>query len=246
VIDMRIKMYGATHVGRVRSKNQDYLYFNEAQGLAIVADGIGGRPGGEVASSVAVEGIRKSFLECEALRSEEVMPFIVSSIDFANKEILRAGSNNSDIKGMGTTLNCLLFVGDSVYIAHIGDSRTYLLSRANYWQITIDHSIQVYVDRGWLPSQMLESGQAKPGALVRALGLSERCEADVYERKIVPGDIFLTCSDGLSGMVQDKDVYQILMKNINNLSAIPKKLVAAANQNGGKDNTTVVISMVLE
>ena len=243
---MRIKMYGATHVGMVRKVNQDSHYFNERQGLVVVADGIGGRSGGEVASSIAVEGIKKSFLESEAIRAEEVMPFIVSSIDFANQEIIKAGKRNPAIQGMGTTLNCLLFVGGSVYIAHIGDSRTYLLSRGSYWQLTIDHSIQVYCDRGWLPAQMIESGQAKPGALVRALGLSERCEADVYEKQLRPGDILVTCSDGLSGMVSDKHVFKMLTENNKQMEKVPALLVDAANRAGGKDNTTVVISVVVE
>ena len=242
---VRIKMYGETDVGRVRSKNQDSFYFNEVQGLCVVCDGIGGRKGGETASSIAVEGIRKAFLDCDALRAEEAGPFLMVSIDQVNQKIILKGLQERKIQGMGTTINCLLFVGEMVYMAHIGDSRTYLLKDNHIWQLTIDHNIEVYVERGWLPPEVLQSS-AKPGALVRALGLSNRCEADIYEKKVSGGEIYLTCSDGLTGMVSDKKIKEIITQNRNRLEVVPKILVAEANRSGGRDNTTVVITEILE
>lgn len=242
---MRIKMYGDTNIGRVRKKNQDCFYFNDLQGLAIVADGIGGRPGGEVASQIAVETIRKTFISCNSLRADEVSNFLVSSIDKANHAILDHGQINDKVSGMGTTINALLFVGDMLYIAHVGDSRTYLQWKDHYWQLTVDHSIEEYVAKGWFPAEVLKN-TPRPGALVRALGLSERCEADIYEKPLKIGEVFLTCSDGLSSFVSDKRVNDLLQEYRNRLETVPKILIAEANRNGGKDNITVIISEVLE
>lgn len=242
---MRIKMYGETNIGRVRLKNQDSFYYNELQGLAIVADGIGGRSGGEVASQIAVDGIRKGFLECESLRTEEAGHFLVSAVDRVNGMILRKGQLDEKISGMGTTINVLLFVGDHLYIAHVGDSRTYLQYENQIWQLTVDHSIEVYVEKGWFPQEVLKN-TSKPSALVRALGLSERCEADVYEKIIQPGEVYLTCSDGLSAMVSDRKMNDIIMRHRDRLDIVPQLLVAEANRNGGKDNVTVIITEVVK
>jgi serine/threonine protein phosphatase PrpC len=238
-------MYGDTDIGRIRAKNQDSYFFNELQGLAIVADGIGGRPGGEVASQLAVEAVRNAFVQCDSLRAEEVSHFLVTAIDQANSEIIKRGQKKESISGMGTTINVLLFVGENLYIAHVGDSRTYLQTSDHIWQMTVDHNIEVYVEKGWFPPEVLKNN-SKPGALVRALGLSARCEADVYEKQIKVGEVFLTCSDGLTGMVSNRKINDIIRQNRDRLEAAPKILIAEANRNGGKDNTTVVISEVVE
>lgn len=242
---MRIRMFGATDVGRVRKNNQDSMLFDERLGLAIVADGIGGRKGGEVASKLAVEGIKNAFLEIDTLRHEEITPFLTVSGDKINQTIINKGLQSPEVRGLGTTMNCLLFVGETLYIAHIGDSRTYLYFKNNLWQMTLDHNIDVYVKRGWLPPATLD-GESKPGALVRALGLSPQCEIDIYEKALAPGEIFLTCSDGLTSMVSDQRILQIIHENRHRVEAIAKLLVSEANRNGGKDNTTVIVSEVLK
>jgi len=241
---MQIRMYGSTDVGRVRKNNQDDLYFNASQGMVIVADGIGGRKGGEVASALAVEGMRKAFLECESLRHEEITPFLASSVDKVNQSILAKGRSDLQVAGLGTTMNCLLFVGDKIYIAHLGDSRTYLYYKGNLWQLTLDHSVEVYVGRGWLPQEAITNG-GRPTALVRSLGLSEQCEVDIYEKTIRPGEVYITCSDGLTGMVKDKKIASVIRDNSHRLDAVPRLLVAEANRKGGRDNITVVISAVV-
>lgn len=242
---MRIRMYGASDIGRVRKANQDSYYCNDQLGIAIVADGIGGRKGGEIASALAVEGMKKSFVECETLRHEEVTPFLTTSVDAINQGIINYGLNSPEVKGLGTTMNCLLFVGETIYVAHIGDSRTYLYSRNHLWQLTLDHNIEVYMKRGWLQPESVD-GSTKPGALVRALGLSTQCEVDVYEKQLQPGELFITCSDGLSGMVTDAKILSIVHENRNRAEVIPKLLISEANRNGGKDNITVVVSEVLK
>lgn len=236
-------MVGATDVGRRRKSNQDSLYYDEPAGFGIVADGIGGRNGGEIASSMAVNGLRKAFMNSDRIRHEEIAPFLVSSIDKMNNEILERGRREAEITGMGTTLNCLMFVGDKLYLAHVGDSRTYLYYKKHLFQLTFDHSVGNFLERGWLPKSAVQPG-AKEGALVRAMGLAERCDVDIYEMPLKPGQVFITCSDGLSGMVEDRKIAQIITENLDQFEKLPKLLIDAANAAGGKDNITVLVSHV--
>lgn len=236
-------MVGGTDVGRRRKSNQDSLYYDEAAGLGIVADGIGGRNGGEIASSMAVNGLRKSFLSTDKIRHEEVVPFLSSTIDRINNEIVDRGKREPEITGMGTTLNCLMFAGDKLHIAHVGDSRTYLYYKKHIFQLTFDHSVGNFLEKGWIPKSAVQPG-AREGALVRAMGLADRCEIDLYEIKLKAGEIFVTCSDGLSGMVDDRKIASIITDNLNSFEKMPKALIDAANAAGGRDNITVLCSMV--
>lgn len=235
-------MSGQTDVGRVRKNNQDALYYDAMQGIAVVADGIGGRKGGEVASQTAVDGLRKAFLDCDRLRHEEISPFLVTAVDQINQKIIQKGIA-SNLKGMGTTLNCLLFVSDRVYIAHVGDSRTYLYYKKGLWQLTIDHNIKMFVERGWMDPATLSSN-TRDEALVRSLGLTERCEVDVYDMALKPGEVFITCSDGLSGMITDQKMAAIVHRYYDNLDAMSQALVDEANKCGGRDNVTVVCTKI--
>jgi len=240
---VQIRMVGATDIGRRRKVNQDSLYYDEASGFGVVADGIGGRSGGEIASSLAVNGLRKAFMNCEKIRHEEVAPFLISNIDRINGEILERGRRDPEVNGMGTTLNGLMFVGDKLYIAHVGDSRSYLYYKKHLFQLTLDHNVGIYVERGWLPKTAIQPG-AKEGALVRAMGLTEKCDVDIYEVDLIPGSLFITCSDGLSGMIEDRRMAQLVTENLDQFEKLPKVLIDAANANGGKDNITVIVSLV--
>lgn len=242
---MKIVIYGQTDIGRVRKNNQDSIYTSSRKGLVIVADGIGGRKGGEIASKIAVNGIKSAFNKNESLSDKNVTEFLKETVSSVNQSIINYGSRHPEIAGLATTLNCVVFLAGKAYICHIGDSRTYLYYRSNLWQLSFDHNIENYVERGWLPDEAL-ANQSKAGALVRALGLSEQCDMDIYEINLRPGEIFLTCSDGLSGMVSDSAILNIISANINDLSKIPNLLVKAANKNGGKDNITVAISGVIK
>lgn len=240
---MQVRMIGATDVGRRRKSNQDSLYYDEPAGFGIVADGIGGRSGGEIASSMAVNGLRKSFLNSERIRHEEITPFLISSVDKMNMEILERGRREQEIAGMGTTLNCLMFVGDKMHLAHVGDSRTYLYYKKHLFQLTLDHSVGNFLERGWLPKSAVQPG-AKDGALVRAMGLADRCDVDIQEIQLKPGQLYLTCSDGLSGMIDDRKIAQLITENLDQFDRLPKILIDAANAAGGKDNITVLLSHV--
>jgi serine/threonine protein phosphatase PrpC len=240
---LHIKMAGASDIGLVRKMNQDSFHFDGATGIAIVADGIGGRKGGEVASSMAVTGMRDAFLQTDYLRHEEIHTFLTSSVDRINRQIIERGINEVKIKGMGTTLNFLMFVGDRLHIAHVGDSRSYMYYRGQMWQLTVDHNIETFISRGWMRPENVSPG-TQEGALVRSIGLTDHCEVDIYDMKLREGQIFLTCSDGLTNMVNERKIAKIIEKEEANINKIPKLLVEEAKKGGGKDNITLVISQV--
>jgi PPM family protein phosphatase len=240
---MRIRMAGATDIGRRRKGNQDSIFYDESRGLGLVADGIGGRKGGDIASSLAVNAIKKAFFGIETIRYGEVNSFLVSAIDDANSAIIGRGQLEPEIAGMGTTLNCLAFVGDRLHLGHVGDSRTYLYQDGNIFQLTMDHNVGTFAARGWLRNDQILAG-SKNEALVKALGLGPVCEADIYELDLKVGQVLITCSDGLTGMVSDHDIGRIVRKNIGNFDELPSLLIAAANAGGGLDNITVLVSEV--
>lgn len=240
---MRVRMAGATDIGRRRKGNQDSIYYDEAHGLGLVADGIGGRKGGEIASSIAVNSLKRAFQAADAIRHGEVNSFLISAIDQLNEDILARGQAEPEISGMGTTLNCLAFVGDRLHLAHIGDSRTYLFQDGNIFQLTIDHNVGTFAERGWLKPHQVIPG-ARDEALVKGLGLGPNCEVDIYEIQLKIGQIFITCSDGLSGMVSDQEIATIVRKNQSRMDALPGLLIAAANEAGGRDNITVLLSEI--
>jgi protein phosphatase len=243
-MDMQIRMAGATNVGRKRKANQDSLFFDGNQGIGIVADGIGGRKGGEIASSLAVGGLHNAFVECDIIRHEEIHPFLISTIDHINSEIIKRGQVDAEYAGMGTTLNCLLFVGNQLHIAHVGDSRTYLYYQGNLWQLTIDHNVKTFLARGWMTPQNVIPGSSE-GALVRALGLFSSVDVDFYTKTVNEGEIYLTASDGLFDMVNDSQMLKILKSNEHNFEQLPQLLIQEANRQGGRDNITVLLSKIL-
>ena len=242
-VALQVRIVGATDLGRRRKNNQDSLYFDNGASFGIVADGIGGRNGGEIASSMVVNGLRKCLLSCDRLQHEEVTPFLTSSIDRVNRAVIDRGHQEEAIRGMGTTLNCVMFAGDSLHLAHVGDSRTYLYYKKHLFQLTLDHSVGNFLARGWLPKSAVQPG-AKDDALVRAVGLMERCEIDLCEFKLQPGQIFLTCSDGLSSMVDDAAIARLITQNLDRFDKLPSILIDAANEAGGRDNITVMLSKV--
>ena len=240
---MRLRMVGDTNIGKRRKINQDSLFYDAGQGLGIVADGIGGRKGGEIASSTAVQTIRKHFQDSEQIAHDELPVMIAGSVDLANKAIIQKGKKDQAITGMGTTVNCLAFGSNKLYIGHIGDSRTYLYFNGNLWQLTVDHSIDVFLKRGWLELNETTMN-AKQDALVKAVGLLPELDVDVYEIPLQHNQLFLTCSDGLHGMVKETRIAQIISDNFRRFERIPSLLIKEANKNGGQDNITVLLSHI--
>lgn len=235
---MRLRMIGSSHIGRRRKINQDSLYYDASVGIGVVADGIGGRKGGEIASSLAVDFVRKAYEK--VVSNGAIGSFLTDIIVQANNLVIKKGIESQIYKGMGTTMNCIAFNSNRVHIAHIGDSRTYLYYKRNLWRLTMDHSVEEFVKRGWLDADALRQN-SKKDALVRALGLIDNIECDIYDMELIPDSMFLTCSDGLTGMVTEKRICEI-MSSTKNIERLPSLLIDEANMKGGVDNTTVLIS----
>jgi len=240
---VKLAMYGGTDVGCVRSINQDYIIFDANHGFGIVADGIGGRPGGDIASRIVGESLAKIIESTDHIRFDEIASFMLSQVDKANAKVLQYGETYEKYSGLGTTLNFLYFIGDNLYIAHVGDSRTYVFYREHLFQLTVDHNLGTFIKRGLVQPSVLDNG-GKAAALMRAVGLKKNLETDLLFKKVMEGEIFVTASDGLFDMVQDTTIRRIISEYQHRLDKLPERLIAEANKNGGKDNITVLVSEV--
>jgi len=231
-------------VGKVRSNNEDAFYFPKEKGafpeLYIVADGMGGHMGGEIASEIAVNEVSayiNSNLSPDS-DSQEVKQILESSIISANDKILSFAVKNSMYAGMGTTITIALFHNGSLYIGHVGDSRAYRIRENRIEQLTKDHSlVWQWAQEGRITMEEAESHPLK-NIITKALG-EKRIEPDIMEFDLKDNDIIILCSDGLTNMLKDD-----IIKNIA-LSFEPEeavlKLIEQANSNGGLDNITVGI-----
>lgn len=239
-----IKAYAKSDVGKVREMNQDYYYISnsldEVQ-LYILADGMGGYNGGEIASKIAVETaknyIENNFKEIEKDR-DSIIQLLGSSMEYANMVVYEKSQEKPELHGMGTTLEICLIYNNKVYIGHIGDSRIYRIRKEFIRKLTQDHSyVQKLVKEGKITKEQAEVHPQK-NMLTRALGCNAFVEPDVMVKGFIKDDILVMCSDGLTNMVKTEIIYQEASKNI---EQAPKELVRIANENGGKDNVTVVI-----
>ena len=239
-----IKAYAKSDVGKVREMNQDYYYISnsldEVQ-LYILADGMGGYNGGEIASKIAVETaknyIENNFKEIEKDR-DSIIQLLGSSMEYANMVVYEKSQEKPELHGMGTTLEICLIYNNKVYIGHIGDSRIYRIRKEFIRKLTQDHSyVQKLVKEGKITKEQAEVHPQK-NMLTRALGCNAFVEPDVMVKGFLKDDILVMCSDGLTNMVKTEIIYQEASKNI---EQAPKEIVRIANENGGKDNVTVVI-----
>jgi protein phosphatase len=252
---MTVKILAAarTDIGLVRSNNEDNYYMDEATGLFVVADGMGGHASGEVASKMAVDIIRDYFKGMSTNRPAQIGAYrkdcsdmtnhLGSAIRLANLAIYEASQNNPQWQGMGTTVAAAGVDGNRLSIAHMGDSRVYLIRAGNIEQLTDDHSI-VYeqVKREMITKEEAAKSEMR-NILTRAVGISAEAEVDLDELTLVPNDILLLCSDGLNGMVDDDTMLSVVEAN-DDPAAACEQLVSLANANGGKDNITVVVACI--
>lgn len=246
---MKILAHGLSDKGLSRTHNEDSFFADKDLGLFVVADGMGGHSAGEVASKMAVEAlsgyIRKSYAGGEPLIGSsdlgrsDASNRLVSGIRFANQVVCEAAKNNRSWKGMGTTIVAALVDGNRVSIAHAGDSRAYFVRSGTIFQLTDDHSVVAEQVRQGLLSKEEAEVSEKRNLITRALGNDEALEVDVTEIDIVDGDRLLLCSDGLSTMVADDEVLMIIASD-NAPESACIRLVDEANNNGGRDNITVV------
>ena len=235
--------YAKSDVGKVREMNQDAYFISDSSSevkLYILADGMGGYKGGEIASNLAVKCtknyIENNFRETPKDR-ENLLQLVASSMEYANMIVYEKSKENKEYEGMGTTLEVCLIYNNRVYIGHIGDSRVYRIRNDFIRKLTQDHSyVQKLVQEGTITKEEAEH-HAKKNILMKALGCNAYVEPDVMVKGFQKGDILIICSDGLTNMVNIDDIYNIVKDNF---ELATKELIDLANQNGGMDNITII------
>ncbi|MDO4648807.1 MAG: Stp1/IreP family PP2C-type Ser/Thr phosphatase [Eubacteriales bacterium] len=237
-----MRIFSATDVGQKRQMNQDYVYVSadpvgNLPNLFVVADGMGGHNAGDYASSHGVQTLVE-----EIRRDSDYNPVKVirHAVEVANQEILEKAENDENLRGMGTTMVVCTIVGQYAYVANIGDSRLYVIER-QIQQVTRDHSlVQEMVRMGEL-NQEEARNHPKKNIITRALGAEKTVEVDFFDLKLESGSVILMCSDGLSNMVEDRKMEEIVHSEDADLDAKGRRLVDEANQNGGKDNIAIIL-----
>ncbi|OFZ54472.1 MAG: hypothetical protein A2428_01165 [Bdellovibrionales bacterium RIFOXYC1_FULL_54_43] len=238
----------ATDIGRKRSQNQDSFIALPEMGLFVVADGMGGHRGGETASAMVVDVVPAKVSESFQLPDWNARTLLVEAVRAANIAIYKRASEQSSLEGMGTTTTALLFKDGQLTIGHVGDSRCYYFSPNSVWQVTRDHSlVQERLRAGLITREEARTDRMK-NVITRSVGFEPILDVEIYEMNVKPGDVFLICSDGLSGLVEDKRMLESVRKFVidsNDPKRAVNELIETANGNGGDDNITVVVVKVL-
>ena len=255
---MKLICAGMTHVGCSRDHNEDDFYLSEGgEALCVVADGMGGHNSGEVASAMAIRAIvdyyRETIPEDDEAYEKPVNGEAVDlnqhrlkeALQKANQAVFEASESEEAFDGMGTTIVSGYFAEEGVYLAHIGDSRAYRYRNGSLEQLTADHSLaNEYVQMGVLAQEDVEFFAYK-NVITRACGLADDVEVDVQFNDFAQDDLFILCSDGLTDMVSDAEI-QALIEEYSDLDVLCEELVAAANDNGGNDNITLILAQVID
>ncbi|KRN01680.1 Serine threonine protein phosphatase [Levilactobacillus senmaizukei DSM 21775 = NBRC 103853] len=232
-----------TSIGKQREDNEDYVdvFTNLAgQHLAIIADGIGGHQGGDVASAMAVSHLGHEFEQTKIASPETAGHWITAQITAENQSIIDKSNQFADLNGMGTTLVAAVYFTDEVVIASIGDSRAYLLRDEQLRQLTEDHSlVNELVKRGEISRQAARHHPQK-NVIIRSLGISDDAQFDLNTYPLVPGDQLLLCTDGLTNMVDDDQIQAVLLSD-QRAEDKCQQLIDLANAAGGLDNITVLL-----
>jgi serine/threonine protein phosphatase PrpC len=259
---MRIEVAGISHVGMKRNHNEDNWFpkdedlaqdgLNRDLMLFCVADGMGGHSSGEVASKIALDELAE-FFRMTSKDQDATWPYkmdrarnydenrLATGIKLANMRIHEQSSADPKLRGMGTTIVSVFFSGTTAYVGHVGDSRVYRFSRGELKQVTEDHSLlNDYLKSKKLTPEEIEAFPHK-NVIVRALGMKDSVQVDVVRVEPLDGDIFLLCSDGLSGMVPDALIRDTLSR-APDLKKASEQLIDLANANGGLDNVTCVLA----
>lgn len=238
---MEFDVWGQTDVGLKRDNNQDSILVDKKLKLFIVADGMGGHRGGEVASALAVETMQEVF-EQELAEGTNLHPreLLRKAYKEASRRIyIKSTRENPELMGMGTTMVAAFGTKGKLYFANVGDSRAYLYRDNNLWQLTEDHSlINEQIRHGVVDPNNPEAFVGR-NVITRSVGFEEAVDVDVIEREVTPGEIYLLCSDGLCGLVSNERIAEIL-KTYKPQEAVAK-CVAEAKREGGDDNISVII-----
>jgi len=245
---MTMEFFCATDTGRSRSNNEDAVAIDEGAKLLVLADGMGGYNAGEVASTMACDFITSELgrwlIEAsEQVNDSDVRRAMDICVDNANRAIFNASNSNPKYVGMGTTLVVAAFRDSRLLVGHVGDSRAYRLRAGKLVQITHDHSLlQEQLDAGLItPSQAAMA--THKNLVTRAVGVEDSVLLETHLHEVWPGDTYLLCSDGLSDMIDDGIISQ-LMASDETLPEIGARLISAANLAGGRDNISVVLARV--
>lgn len=236
-----MKSYSVTDVGQKRQVNQDYVYASEEPvgnlpNLFVVADGMGGHNAGDFASSFAVQTLVHTIQEDE---NQNPIKIIRNAVEEANRKVLEESKLHVEMSGMGTTMVLFTIIDDYAYVANVGDSRLYLIED-QILQITKDHSlVQEMVRRGLITKEEAREHPDK-NIITRVLGIGPEVEVDFFDIHLKDNSTLLLCSDGLSNMVSDEDIWRIINTS-RELKEAGMRLVSLANENGGKDNIAVVL-----
>ena len=240
-----IQSVSRSHVGRFRTLNEDRILDRPNSRLWAIADGMGGHAAGEVASQMTVDGIKRLLtsedLESPDLEGNAFGAFLGKVLESVNQEVWEAGQT-PEKQGMGTTCTLAAMRGDQLFLAHIGDSRAYLLRDGELHQVSKDHSwVEDAVDQGVITR---EQARVHPNrnVITRAIGLDQQPQIDTSVMALTVGDLLLLCSDGLNSMIPDEDIHRILKESPTD--AVCGDLIGAANEAGGHDNTTVVTALL--
>jgi protein phosphatase len=250
-----MEIAGLTDVGRHRKRNEDAIDWDVKLGIAMVADGMGGNQGGNVASTTALRSIKNDVRRAlaephrhgEQAKLREVRgALVVELVRRANQAVRQCAASDPRLRGMGTTLVLSLLGEGFITVAHVGDSRMYRLRNGSFERLTEDHSIvQELVVRG-----QMNAGQAavsrNRNVITRAIGISPDVLVDVSHHDLASGDVFLLCSDGLTGMVSDEEIARTLGDGAQDLDDSVRRAVALANERGGRDNISVVMFRATE
>jgi len=249
---MKLTYQAVTDVGRKRKGNEDSLFMNPEQRLFVVADGMGGHAAGEVASKIAVDSINE-FVTLTGGDEEITWPFgldetisydgnrLKTAIRHANRRVLEATREKTEYEGMATTVAAVLVDGDLANLGHVGDSRIYLLSEGEFLQLTNDHSwVNEQIQSGVISPDQARSHPLR-NVVTRALGGKADLNVDMQVRQMKPGELLLICSDGLTTMVADEAIRQVLLDSGGDVDKGAHALVDEANASGGEDNITVVL-----
>ena len=237
-----MRIFSATDVGQKRKMNQDYVFVSgepvgNLPNLFVVADGMGGHNAGDYASSHGVQTLVREIRNDEDYNPVKVIRY---AIETANTEILERARMDETLEGMGTTMVVCTVVGQYAYVANIGDSRLYVV-QDQIRQVTRDHSlVQEMVRMGEIAPEEARN-HPKKNIITRALGAETSVDVDFFDLKLEPGDIILMCSDGLTNMVEDSKIEEIVLNRDTDLREKGEALVKEANSNGGKDNIAIVL-----
>lgn len=245
---MKITSAGVTNIGRKRKVNQDSFLMEPGSRLFVVADGMGGHAGGETASKLTVETVVQSLLQDKnSGLTTEPADLVMGAVHRANTAVYSTAEKNKALTGMGTTVVTMYFDAGKLFVGHVGDSRVYMSRQGQLWQVTKDHSlVNEKLKAGLITREQMKRDKSR-NVITRSVGFESSVLVDIYEKEVSPGELYLACSDGLSGMVEDPEMQALIDAmawNTDDLNPLVNAMIDKANAHGGDDNITCVVARV--